>query len=419
MAELDPDARSRKLFYAAVAVLLLGLAVYAGSSRRESGLVAAARPAITDADPSLLRWPARDKGARRTPMSFDEFLAVFQGVDAQPAARRFMDAFLEVPRLRDAWLRAEKTKDLERFAAELKEGPEFHRLLAQHGADPEFKSLVETTLSRSPALDDLLAGIRDGAAAGPELLVRSPREFSASAGPLVKASGRDASKPGEQFVGAPRSGGTDAPGGRSGDFSGTTPDGPGDAAHQVKPGLIAAADAKSDPMRRLLEMYPWLGELSDQERRSLQSQIDKDGLWGACFKLKLYERCRSACAASGGQCRPVPGWNSCLDAYNGDENACNVECPLQPGCVPGGGSGGGSTSGGPEEPCRPTANALRCRDGYTPRWNYRACQWRCVADAPTMDCMITPVFPLPRCADGTQARWLSAECRYSCVLAAP
>ncbi|MBI4349281.1 MAG: hypothetical protein HY553_20755 [Elusimicrobia bacterium] len=418
MTDDAPDNRRRNALIAACIALLLVFAFYAGRSRRDRPELVRSGPATAESDPRLLRWP----DSRRSTMSFDEFLAVFRGVDQQPAARRFVDAFRREPKLRAAWERLENTKNVARFIAELKEGAEFRRLAAEHGRDPAFKALVETALERAPSLQDLLQAGPEPAAASPESLVRSPREFTPSAPKLPSLPGRDRRSATQAAVGA-RFSGSGAPGGTGpSDFSGKTADGPGDAAHGVRAGLVRPEDAATEGFARLLEMYPWLGKLTEEERRRLLAQIDRDGLWGACFRLDLYGRCREACADSDGQCRPVSGWKSCLDAHNGDEDACRAACPLQPGCTPPGGTTGGvdpgdggtdGTDGGPEDPCAGIrVMTPSCVPPKTPKWNPQKCRYDC--RGPTMACMITPTGNPPPCPGGGVARWSQTACRYVC-----
>ncbi|MBI4349460.1 MAG: hypothetical protein HY553_21675 [Elusimicrobia bacterium] len=93
-------------------------------------------------------------------------------------------------------------------------------------------------------------------------------------------------------------------------------------------------DAESERMRRLLEVYPWLGRLSSAERERILGGIDGYGLWGSCFMEGLYARCMSACSGARGSCVPLAGWNACLEAI-GDSDRCRALCAAQPGCVAG------------------------------------------------------------------------------------
>lgn len=56
------------------------------------------------------------------------------------------------------------------------------------------------------------------------------------------------------------------------------------------------------------------------------------GVWGACFKLKIFANCMGACR---GNACALPGgnaWAACLNAFDDDEAACIGYCGPQPPC---------------------------------------------------------------------------------------
>lgn len=114
-------------------------------------------------------------------------------------------------------------------------------------------------------------------------------------------------------------GGLGNPGGGGGAPGGTTP-------------LGEIEDPVTVRMRKLLEMYPWLKELGDENLRKLITTdvVDRYGLWGACFQMEIFGRCHAACMKAG--CAEVGGWKACMDVF-ADDLECLKRCPKQEPCV--------------------------------------------------------------------------------------
>lgn len=145
----------------------------------------------------------------------------------------------------------------------------------------------------------------------------------------ARAQGRPAGTPAETGLQTDASRG----GGRGGGSGGGAPPSgePGAEAHEVAVKLSGAETADSERMKRLLEVYPWLAAFSDAERLALLGRPDREGIWGACWALRLFGRCRIACDASAKPCTPMEGWQACMDA-RGDELTCIAECRTQIPC---------------------------------------------------------------------------------------
>lgn len=360
----DPGARSgldrRMLVVGALALLALGLYVGLELVR------APAAPAVVVGGPPP---------APPAVMGFDQFMGVFGLLGKDPGAVSFAQSFMQEPELAEEWKEFQKDKDVKTFVENLKESPSFQRVLRKSAAKPEFKPAVERALRLLPSLSGMLqsgaslrlvTGSLPGPAAAPAFAgAGSERSSRSDAGRAVRVGpGRRGPSFGQGFARTQTAAGTLGLAGSQGSaFSGAgdgrnvgagvaAVDGRAGAqlsaagpvsglgrerdAHSTIP-LPEVQDVGSERTRRLLELFPWLAGLTDQEREALLAPplIEQHGLWGACFALRMYERCRAACAASGGKCTAdVSGWRACLDFKNGDVAACFALCPQQPGCVP-------------------------------------------------------------------------------------
>lgn len=348
----------------------------------------------------LLRSPAKAPAlavgvplpAQPEAMSFEQFMGAFGALEKEPGAVAFAQSFLREPELAEEWKEFQKDKDVVSFVENLKESPAFERVTRKNAASPAFKAAVERALKLLPGLSGLLQGGGSlslvmgrlpGAEpeAGGSAAVREPQARARPGraatgrtgrtpprrpGPAIgqgfgrraTMSGTVSGYPGAQtasFAGAgdERTGGfaasVDARTGKAASSAGPAAGEAGRDAHSTIP-LPKVGNAESELMQRLLQLYPWLASLSAEEREALLPLIDQHGLWGACFALKMYARCRDACAASGGMCEVVDGWKSCLEFKDDDVAACRVLCPQQPGCsAPGGAGGGAAARGGGDE----------------------------------------------------------------------
>lgn len=366
----------RMLILGVVALLVLG--AYAGLE-------------MTRAPKRETLSPNLGLAARQEPkaMDFDQFMGVFGLLGKDEGGVAFAKSFMKEPELAEEWKAFQKDRDVPAFVENLKEAPAFKKVVRENAAkNPGFKPLVERTLKLLPGLSQLLQSGSGGGSLG--LVVGGlPRpERYASAGPAASLSGTGStggSKVGRYgavssrgpariptFDEARQSAFGRALGGGAGGAPGGGAAAPafagiGDARNSGA--VVAAVDGRagtplsadrpeggsrnapdanstlplpqvqgvqSEAMQRLLQRYPWLANLSEQERQALVSSnlIEQHGLWGACFALGIYQSCRNACAASGGQCVPVDGWHACLDFKNNDFAACYALCPRQPGCTP-------------------------------------------------------------------------------------
>ncbi|MBI4349638.1 MAG: hypothetical protein HY553_22575 [Elusimicrobia bacterium] len=292
-------------------------------------------------------------------MGYDEFMKTFGALREDPEARSFAQSFREQPALAAVWGEFQEHRSVPALVEDLKSAPEFRELLAQRGSRPGFRKLAERSLELLPGLSELLRSSASASIEEPgddRMLVESlPRGASASsrgsaAGRLRKLARRGTAQgrpsPGmraqrPESAGAARSAGG-SPGRAPAGASATSirdeavsdnrlP--PGPEAHRVDLKLPRIRDATSPPMELLLQRYPWLAALTEDQRRSLLPLIDPHGLWGACFALELYAACLSACEGAGGSCVPVAAWRACLDFTDDDAGACAALCPRQPGCM--------------------------------------------------------------------------------------
>jgi len=109
--------------------------------------------------------------------------------------------------------------------------------------------------------------------------------------------------------------------------------GSGPNAHDINAKLGTIGAAESDPMAIFCspEKFKWLCDfLGAGERQSMYGSIGRDGLWGACWSLRLVDKCLAACGASGGRCSAKSAWDACLEARDGGELACVQECQTSP-----------------------------------------------------------------------------------------
>lgn len=96
--------------------------------------------------------------------------------------------------------------------------------------------------------------------------------------------------------------------------------------------LPPPADPETAKMEAFCALYSHLCDgatVTPQFRPLLDNDalIGQYGLWGACFRLRIYAACRAACV---GDCVAMEGWGACLDAYDQDELACIAECTELP-----------------------------------------------------------------------------------------
>lgn len=113
-------------------------------------------------------------------------------------------------------------------------------------------------------------------------------------------------------------------------------------AHDVTPGLLPVARAgPSERIQRLLEVYPWLASLQPASLSNLAMGdfIDRFGLWGGCFYLRIWQECQTACLSdvrpAPAKCEFSPPWDSCLewkDSTSDPRKECIPQCLSQAPC---------------------------------------------------------------------------------------
>ena len=359
--------------------LVFGLAVVIGlvlaPKEREDGPIPfASRPVVAESA------PAEDEPAS----GLLELLATSEG---EAAADTVMQAVVSDPKLKDRWAQMVQDNPNAKpgaLLAEMADDKNFDQLLGKLKGDDKFKKQLQTAKAAlggggggqaSGSSSAFFADVRrpaDGArgstssralaAAGSSrvmmsgagkgvggrsslaqdlrargLLVSggatSGAVLSASAGPSAPGS----SSPQRAGLGASAASSVVVDGAGSGPGAGPAapgPGGPGANAPDVPPGFAPPVDPISARMKKLLEDYPFLAALTEDERRRLLEHIDGDGLWGACFRLDLYDRCAAACQGAGSKCQLVSRWDSCLQFKSNDNNACLDLCSKQRGCVP-------------------------------------------------------------------------------------
>ncbi|MBI4422658.1 MAG: hypothetical protein HY554_02960 [Elusimicrobia bacterium] len=114
--------------------------------------------------------------------------------------------------------------------------------------------------------------------------------------------------------------------------------GQGKDGHEVstKLGVETATTVESDAFAKL---FPDLARsLTKEQRDEIEANIeDGFGVWGACFKLEIYQKCEEACTQAGTasqKCRPLAGggWAACRQ-YLDTDAACYPACKGQAGCT--------------------------------------------------------------------------------------
>lgn len=343
-------------------------------------------------DPRVLR-PGQGGGAGGE-LSYDQFMTMLGAMSRDPAGASFAAAFGSKPKLRETFRRFSASQDVKALVRELKASEDFKEVLAQESAKPEFRKLVERTLALVPGLSGVLfdATAREGLLEGggerpgqdrlrlvlagalrnswnrpPPLQVGTSRRrvapgerpwierpaLAASGGSGRRSSRGGGARAGASAVaaGAPARGDAGVGGVQGGGWTARS-----GAQSGAVTGLAQVNEARSRRSQTLLERYPWIGALNSQERERILEQTDELGLWGACFALGLYDRCRSI--ARSRDATPQTGWDSCLEYQNGNAGTCAALCPLEAGCsvpesVASATAGGGPEDGGSSGPGRP------------------------------------------------------------------
>lgn len=307
-------------------------------------------------------------------LGFDEFMdylnEVAQDPSVSPAAKEFVEGFERQPELRRV------LRDFQRASAEGKK-PTANRFVATLRREPAFRQLAAKLLEASrsasvfaagkyPELADLAKAYAEArgasavepggrAPAGKVPTFEEARRLaleSAAAGGLAPQSPGPALGP-ENAGGGPRvvdlgGGGPSfaSPGGAPGSLEGRrgTSVTPADA----KGGGVGGSPSRVKDVKRiqpppkgakLLKLYPFLGKyFSPDELARLEADVERSGLWGACFENGWFARCADACrdgkAADGRIVCSVPdGWSACMKDLK-DAPRCVELCLSQAPCVP-------------------------------------------------------------------------------------
>ena len=312
-------------------------------------------PKVVTAKPADTR-----AGELENELSFSRLMDILGMESDKPAiapfTKPFVKAFTSNPETRKPF------EEFKRKAA-LGQKPKAKDFLASMRAQPAFGRMV-AELGRSPGGSAAMMSL----AQHPEL-----KRFLAEQDRLAKAGGGPASRDkGAAVALRPRAGGKGADGAagtgavlKSGGFapnaaelaqlasvgpaigagggSGTQgaggAGGSGPDAHDAtkldkgwkdEKNITLSDDVKK--LNKLLQQYPCLASLGQAKllRFINGADIDRLGLWGACFQLKWFQDCRvTGCTPPVGE---HPCWQSCLDANNDNERACIQKVRAQPGC---------------------------------------------------------------------------------------
>ncbi|MBI5201878.1 MAG: hypothetical protein HY925_09860 [Elusimicrobia bacterium] len=350
--------RSTKLFAAAFALALLGGALLMKRMRGAPDAEpperfslpaperASANEAPGDDDPEEDRLMAGGLGgalAGRSDMDYGEFLTLVElaAQDDKDVAQKVKDELANWPKLGEAAADFKKrAKGGERLTA--------GGVLQAFHQSADFKSMVGK-LARDPAVTQAvwkfyqkpeLAGLKgehlrtifSGGKLPPAKVghaAPAPVRLAA-AGP---ATSRVLGTGGAQTLSHLASGGPGTAGG--GALNGSSPRGPETSqpgAHHVGGPLapIAAAGPSDQKIEAFCRLYPQFCEGAPPSiKPAFRPLAENDalvmqyGLWGACFRLGIFDQCSGACV---GGCRPMEAWSACLDGYDRDEPGCIAKC---------------------------------------------------------------------------------------------
>lgn len=374
----DERERRRTLELAGVALVsLLGMAAAVAFLRKPAQRLPEPPAAETLPPPEAPEGLAVEAAARPAEeddreLSYGRLMTLLGAESEEPAvapvAKAFVEEFKKAPELvkvREEFAAAQARGEKPSAAAylqALREQPRFRKLVGRLGGSAAGRAAV-LALVRNPELKRFLRG--DGEQQG--LLASNPggrapagrapagraSAVSRSASPskrgvLAAAAGPSAYSAASAVApagGPPVFAGPAAAASTGGSYTGPASGGSRPAPASASPGSSGGAltalgkieDASSELMKRLLEQYPWLSHLGEDNvlRLIKESRIDEWGTWGACFSLGIYGRCVEACnrgnAEKPGACRVKDGWGSCLD-WKGADRPCIAECRRQAPC---------------------------------------------------------------------------------------
>ncbi|MBI4346212.1 MAG: hypothetical protein HY553_05115 [Elusimicrobia bacterium] len=279
-------------------------------------------------------------------------------------ARPFVRAFNERPELKRTYEDFKKRAKLgqkptaKEFMASLRSQPAFGRLTGEfgRGGGGGGGSSAMLALAQHPELKRFLGeqarvvGAEGGGAARDKkgVLAKSPAsagQGAASGSGSGSGAGSAAKGPGgfsaAELAQLASVGPSVAAGGETGTQSspGNAPSGSGSDAHDAtkldkewkdEKNITLSEDVKK--LNKVLKQYPCLAPLGEAKllRFINGADIDRVGVWGACFQLKWYQECHATnCTPPLGE---FPCWQACLDANQDNERACIQKVRSQPGC---------------------------------------------------------------------------------------
>lgn len=307
-------------------------------------------------------------------LSFDEFMGylhdVAQDPAASPAAKQFVGAFNERPELKaihqkfkDASVSG-KESAASAFVEALRAEPAFRQLTAKFLGSPQSTAFLAS--GKFPELADVAAAFQESRGAAPPARIDAPaktppwrpptfeearKSVLGSIGGQSSVAGRPLASAGPAFgsgahAGAERGHGPAAaePGGApavpEGRVAGV---GSGGGDGSKKPGAGVPNTIKdvkqitlNEKLAKLLQLHPYLAKYFEPaELEKLAEDIDRYGLWGACFANGWLDRCVSACregVSRGKATCKVPSdlFAACSEAFG--EQRCVGMCKEQPPC---------------------------------------------------------------------------------------
>lgn len=357
------------LLGASAAVLVLALVVdrlLRSPTQRNAAAVQLLFPLAAPGRAALKPGPPADGLPSESDLSFEDLLGYLEEVAQEeaiaPAAKEFVEGFQERPELRRI------VQDFKEESAKGKK-PSATRFIATLRQEPAFRQLVSKLLSSAqsaaqvsggshPELGELVKAYQEarGMAFAPE-----PGKTPGGRPPSFEEARRlalqsaSAGSPGSRKAAASgagtHAGGAGVPDPRGGAF--VSPGGAPVALEgrigggQPPPSNPGAPNRLKDvkqittrvPGAKLLQLYPFLAKhFTPAELGKLEEDVERFGLWGACFENGWFSRCGEACrdgiAADGRRTCTVPdGWAACMKDLK-DEGRCIELCMSQAPCVP-------------------------------------------------------------------------------------
>ena len=306
---------------------------------------------------AMPRLPDTQNTELESELSFSRLMEIL-GMESQkpsvaPVARTIVKAFTTQPELKRKYDEFKRKADLghkptaKDFMASMRSQPAFGRMAAELGRSAG-GSAAMMSLAQHPELrrflgeqDRLMKAGGDPAARDKKAIVpgglagAKPAEGGAGAGSALKAGGAapNTTELAQLASAGPAisaSGGTGTQGAAGGSGSDAHDATKLDKGWKDEKNITLSDDVKK--LNKLLQQYPCLASLGQPKllRFINGADIDKLGLWGACFQLKWFADCRATgCTPPVGE---HPCWSACLEANSDNERTCIQKVRLQPGC---------------------------------------------------------------------------------------